>query len=129
LSAVEYRPPAEEPDAEYPFILTTGRSFMQYNAGTMSRRTKAGRAEPENYVQISATDAKRLGISEGDRVRVATRRGELIVKAKITEIAPGVIWMPMHYAESPTNLLTNDAIDPICGITEVKACAARVERA
>jgi anaerobic selenocysteine-containing dehydrogenase len=102
---------------------------MQYNAGTMSRRTKAGRAEPENYVQISATDAKRLGISEGDRVRVATRRGELIVKAKITEIAPGVIWMPMHYAESPTNLLTNDAIDPICGITEVKACAARVERA
>ncbi len=128
LSAVEYRPPAEEPNAEYPFILTTGRSFMQYNAGTMSRRTKAGRAEPENYVQISATDAERLGIREGDRVRVSTRRGELIVKAKITEIAPGVIWMPMHYAESPTNLLTNDAIDPICGITEVKACAARVER-
>lgn len=128
LSAVEHRPPAEEPDAWYPFILTTGRSFMQYNAGTMSRRTKAGRAEPENYVQISKTDADRLGIHDGDRVRVSTRRGELIVKARITEIAPGVIWMPMHYAENPTNILTNDAIDPICGITEVKACAARVER-
>ncbi len=129
LSAVEYRPPAEAPDAEYPFILTTGRSFMQYNAGTMSRRTRAGRAEPENYVQISKSDAERVGIHDGDRVRVATRRGELAVRAKITEIAPGVIWMPMHYAESPTNLLTNDAIDPICGITEVKGCAARVERA
>lgn len=126
LSAVEHRPPAEEPDAEYPFILTTGRSFMQYNAGTMSRRTRAGRAEPENYVQISKADAERLGIQDGDRVKVATRRGELVVKAKITEIAPGVIWMPLHYAESPTNILTNDAIDPICGITEVKACAARV---
>nr|BAL58703.1 formate dehydrogenase, alpha subunit [Candidatus Acetothermum autotrophicum] len=128
LSAVEYRPPAEEPDKDYPFILTTGRSFMQYNAGTMSRRTKAGRAEPENYVQISKADADRLGIAEGDRVTVSTRRGALVVKAKIAEIAPGVIWMPMHYCESPTNLLTNDAIDPICGITEVKACAARVER-
>jgi formate dehydrogenase alpha subunit len=128
LSAVEYRPPAEEPDEEYPFILTTGRSFMQYNAGTMSRRTKAGKAEPENYVQLSKADAERLGIQERDRVRVATRRGELIVQAKITEIASGVIWMPMHYSESPTNILTNDAIDPVCGITEVKACAARVER-
>ncbi len=94
----------------------------------MSRRTKAGRAEPENYVQISKTDAERLGIQDGDRVTVATRRGELTVKAKITEIASGVIWMPMHYSESPTNILTNDAIDQVCGITEVKACAARVER-
>jgi len=128
LSGVEYEPPAEEPDEEYPFVLTTGRSFMQYNAGTMSRRTKAGKAEPENYVQLNKSDAQRLGIKDGDRVKVSTRRGELTVKAKITEIAPGVIWMPMHYAESPTNLLTNDAIDPICGITEVKACAARVER-
>ncbi len=128
LSGIEYEPPAEEPDAQYPFVLTTGRSFMQYNAGTMSRRTRAGKAEPENYVQLNSADAARLGIKDGDRVKVATRRGELTVKAKITEIAPGVIWMPMHYAETPTNLLTNDAIDPVCGITEVKACAARVER-
>lgn len=128
LMGVRYEPPAEQPDAQYPFILTTGRSFMQYNSGTMSRRTRSGKAEPENYVQISKSDAERLGIADGERVRVITRRGELTVKAKIAEIAPGVIWMPMHYAESPTNILTNDAIDPVCGITEVKACAARVER-
>jgi len=95
----------------------------------MSRRTRAGKGEPENFVQISPQDAERLGIRNGERVRVKTRRGELVVKAKVAEIREGVIWMPLHYAESPTNLLTNDAIDPVCGITELKACAARVEPA
>lgn len=127
LTAVDYRPPAEEPDEEYPFVLTTGRTFLQYNAGTMSRRTRAGKGDPENFVQISSADAEKLGISHGDLVRVKTRRGELVVKAQITDIREGVIWMPLHYAESPTNVLTNDAIDPVCGITELKACAARVE--
>jgi formate dehydrogenase alpha subunit len=126
LSAVEYLAPAEEPDHEYPFILTSGRSFMQYNAGTMTRRTKAGKAEPENYVQINAHDAARLGIQEGHTVQVATRRGALSVRAKIAEIAEGVLWMPMHYSESSTNLLTIDAVDPGSGITEVKACAAKL---
>ncbi len=126
LSAVEYLASAEEPDEEYPFILTSGRSFMQYNAGTMTRRTKAGRAEPENYVQVSAKDAERLGIRDGASVTVSTRRGRLSVRAKIAEIAEGVLWMPMHYSESATNVLTTDAVDPISGITGVKACAARV---
>jgi formate dehydrogenase alpha subunit len=128
LVGIEHFPAAELPDSAYPFLLTTGRTFMQYNCGTMTRRTKAGRAEPENFVQLSAQDAQRLGIKSGDRVRVRTRRGELIVKAQIAEIAEGVVWMPFHYAESPTNLLTNDAVDPICGITELKVCAAVVER-
>jgi formate dehydrogenase alpha subunit len=129
LSAVEYAPPAEETDKEYPFLLTSGRSFMQYNAGTMTRRTKSGIAEPENYVQISPEDAEWLGIKDGQPVRVSTRRGSLTVKAKIFQIVPGVIWMPLHYSESPTNILTNDAIDPASGITEVKACAAKVTAA
>ncbi len=129
LIGIDYFPPAELPDAEYPFLLTTGRTFMQYNCGTMTRRTKAGKAEPENFVQLSARDAQKLGVKAGDRVRVRTRRGELVVKAQIAEIAEGVIWMPFHYAESPTNILTNDAVDPICGITELKVCAAHVERA
>ncbi len=129
LIGIEYFPPAELPDDEYPLVLTTGRTFMQYNCGTMTRRTKAGRAEPENFVSLSARDAQKLGISSGDRVRVRTRRGELLVKAQIAEISEGVIWMPFHYAESPTNILTNDAVDPICGITELKVCAARLERA
>jgi formate dehydrogenase alpha subunit len=128
LIGIEHFPAAELPDSQYPFLLTTGRTFMQYNCGTMTRRTKAGRAEPENFVQLSAQDAQKLGIKSGDRVRVRTRRGDLIVKAQIAEIAEGVVWMPFHYAESPTNLLTNDAVDPICGITELKVCAAAVER-
>lgn len=129
LIGIDYFPPAELPDSEYPFLLTTGRTFMQYNCGTMTRRTKAGKAEPENFVQLSARDAQKLGLTAGDRVRVRTRRGELLVKAQIAEIAEGVIWMPFHYAESPTNILTNDAVDPICGITELKVCAAHIERA
>lgn len=128
LIGIDYFPPAELPDSEYPFLLTTGRTFMQYNCGTMTRRTKAGKAEPENFVQLSACDAQKLGLAAGDRVRVRTRRGELTVKAQIAEITEGVIWMPFHYAESPTNILTNDAVDPICGITELKVCAAQVER-
>jgi formate dehydrogenase alpha subunit len=128
LIGIEHFPAAELPDSQYPFLLTTGRTFMQYNCGTMTRRTKAGRAEPENFVQLSAQDAQKLGIKIGRSVRVRTRRGELIVKAQIAEIAEGVVWMPFHYAESPTNLLTNDAVDPICGITELKVCAAAVER-
>jgi len=128
LKGIEYLPPEELPDEEYPLLLTTGRTFMQYNAGTMTRRTKAGRADPENFVEVGIGDAEKLGIEDGERVRVRTRRGELVVKAEISDIAEGVVWMPFHYAETPTNLLTNDALDPVCGITELKVCAARIER-
>ncbi len=129
LSAVDWAPPAEQTDADYPLLLTSGRSFMQYNAGTMTRRTKSGVAEPANYVQISPEDAEKLGIEDKQKVRVSSRRGELTVQAKVFPIAPGVVWMPLHYAESPTNVLTNDAHDPASGITEVKACAVRIEPA
>jgi formate dehydrogenase alpha subunit len=127
LSSVNYKPPAEETDEAYPLLLTSGRSFMQYNAGTMTRRTKSGIAEPENYVQISPEDAERLGIEDKQPVRVSSRRGEVEVKAKIFPVVQGVVWMPMHYEEAPTNLLTIDAYDPDCGITEVKVCAVKIE--
>jgi formate dehydrogenase alpha subunit len=129
LKGIEYFPPQEEPDDEYPFLLTTGRSFMQYNSGTMTRRTRSGKAEPENYMQISSSDAAKLGIQEKEKVRVSSRRGSIEVQAKIAEIREGVLWMPFHYAENPTNLLTNDAVDPVCGITELKVCAVRIEKA
>lgn len=127
LSAVDYKPPAEETDEEYPLLLTSGRSFMQYNSGTMTRRTKSGIAEPENYIQISPEDAQKLGIEDKQPVKVSSRRGEVEVKAKVFPVVPGVVWMPMHYEEAPTNLLTIDAYDPECGITEVKVCAVKVE--
>lgn len=128
LKAVDYEPPEEEPDDEYPFLLTTGRTYMQYNAGNMTARTKTGTLEPENFVQLSPADARALGVSDGDRVRVSTRRGALEVSAAVAPVTEGVIWMPFHYPDAPTNLLTNDAIDLRCGITELKVCAARVER-
>lgn len=121
--------PDEAPDADYPLLLTTGRTFMQYNCGTMTRRTRMERGEHETFVEINERDATRLGVTDGARVRVATRRGAIEARAKIAGIAQGVVWMPFHFAEQPANALTNDAVDPECGITELKACAARIEPA
>ncbi|MFQ5795960.1 MAG: formate dehydrogenase subunit alpha [Candidatus Bipolaricaulia bacterium] len=128
IRASEHISPAEEPDDEYPMVLTTGRTFMQYNSGSMTRRVpNLEKADSENFVELSQADAERYNVAQGNLVRVATRRGSVEVKARIIEIAEGVIWMPFHFNESLTNYLTNDAVDPLCGITELKACAARIE--
>jgi formate dehydrogenase alpha subunit len=128
--AIEHRPPAEEPDSEYPFILTTGRMLFHYNVGTMSRRTPAlDREYPNNFVEINPDDAKKLGIEMNTNCKVSTRRGQIIVKAQINKkIKEGVIWIPFHFTESPANLLTNDAFCPIARTGEYKACAAKVEK-
>jgi anaerobic selenocysteine-containing dehydrogenase len=91
------------------------------------RRTKLGQVEQENFVRLSAMGAEKLGINDGEQVRVRTYRAELVVKAKAYGIAEEVAWMPFHFAEAPTNRLTHDALDPVCGITELKVCAAGVE--
>lgn len=126
---LEHRPPAELPDKKFPFILSTGRILFHYNSGNQTLRTTIlSREFPENFVQINTADAKRLGIKNKSKVLVSTRRGELEVKAQVTdEIIPGVIWMPFHYADKLTNILTNDAFDPICKIGEYKVCAAQIE--
>jgi formate dehydrogenase alpha subunit len=128
--AIEHKPPAEQTDAEFPFILTTGRILFHYNVGTMSRRTPAlDREYPENFVQINQNDARRLGITKNAYCRVSTRRGQIIVRAEVGDkIKEGVIWVPFHFTESPANLLTNDAFCPISRTGEYKACAARVEK-
>jgi len=128
--AIKHRPPAEECDSEYPFILTTGRMLFHYNVGTMTRRTPAlNREYPDNFVQINFNDAARLGITNNAACRVATRRGGLKVRADVTDkIKEGVIWMPFHFTEAPANLLTKDAFCPIARTGEYKACAARVEK-
>ena len=127
---VKHKPPAEIPDNEYPFILTTGRMLFHYNTGTMTRRTNnLNREYPRNFVQINQVDAQELGIKNKIKVKVKTRRGELIVAAEVTDkIKAGVIWMPFHFSEAPTNVLTNNAFDPVCRIGEYKACAAKVEK-
>jgi formate dehydrogenase alpha subunit len=126
---IEHQGPAEEPDDEYPFLLTTGRILEQYNVATMTRRTPGlEELAPENFVEVSPKDAERLRLSEGEVVRVVSRRGAVEARVRIRDIKEGVVWMPFHYAESPTNRITNEATDPICGTPEVKACAVRIEK-
>ena len=131
FAPVSHHPPAEEPDAEYPLILSTGRNLFQYHTGTMTRKSpKLEREAPEPYVELSPEDGKKIGIEDGDRVRVTTRRGGISLVARVTErIIPGMIWIPFHYAEAAANILTNPALDPIAKIPEFKICAAKLEKA
>jgi len=127
---LEYRPSAETPDQDYPLILTTGRSLFQYHTGSMSRRVKGLNVfRNEELVEINPQDAASLGIADGEKVKVISRRGEVVAKAKVTEVSPpGVVFMTFHFAESPTNQLTNPAIDPVAKIPEFKVCAVRIEK-
>ncbi len=130
FTPVEYRPSAEEPDEQYPLILTTGRSLFHYHTGTMTRRSAGIDAfRPEEMVQISKDDAARMGISEGDMVEVASRRGKLKAKATVTEQVPaGVVFMTFHFHEAAANLLTINEVDPVSKIPEFKVCAVKVEK-
>ncbi len=121
----------ELPDDEYPFVLTTGRVLFQYHTGTMTRRSKALEAvAPEAFVEINTADAENLGISTSDMVSVTSRRGEIKLKAKVADkVGPGVVFIPFHYKEAAANILTNDALDPVCKIPEAKVCAVRLQKA
>ncbi|MBA7624395.1 Formate dehydrogenase H [subsurface metagenome] len=127
--SIEHKPPAEVPDEEYNFILSTGRMRFHYNVGTMSRRTYLlDREYPFMFVEVNDKDAERLEIRDMDDCRVSTRRGQLTVKARVSDrVKQGVLWMPFHYVEAPANLLTNDAFCPIARTGEYKACAAKIE--
>ena len=127
----KHAPPAEETSEEYPLILSTGRNLFQYHTGTMTRRSpNLEREAPEPYVEINNEDARALGISEGDRVRVTTRRGSIAPVARVTDrILKGVLFIPFHYAEAAANMLTNPALDAAAKIPEYKVCAAKVEKA
>jgi assimilatory nitrate reductase catalytic subunit len=128
--AVEFQPPAEEPDAEYPMYLTTGRVMAQYQSGTQTRRVPALMQDaPEAFVQIHPSMARTYGVSEGDRVRLTTRRGTALVRAQLTAgIRMDTLFVPFHFAGSGrANLLTNPALDPVSRMPEFKVCAVRLE--
>jgi len=131
FSAIEYTPAAEEPDNEYPFILTTGRILYQYHTATMSRRSRGLVSRtPEAFVEINPRDAKTLAIQPGDKLKVASRRGSIELVADISERCDqGVLFIPFHYSEAAVNRLTNTALDPVAKIPEFKVCAVRVEKA
>ena len=129
--AIEYIPPAELPDEEYPLFLSTGRVLYHYHTGTMTTRAQ-GPSEryPESLVEINPLDAEKLGISEGQIVKVTSRRGTIQAKAQITQKSmPGTIFMNFHFAGAPVNALTNPALDPTGKIPEYKVCAVKLEAA
>jgi len=130
FTAVEWKPPAEVTDSMYPLILTTGRSIWHWHTGTMTRRSETLDAEVKTgWVEINEEDVLKLGIEDGDMVRVSSRRGEIKIPARVTEdIKKGEIFIPFHFKECPANLLTNNAVDSIAKIPEYKVCAASVEK-
>jgi predicted molibdopterin-dependent oxidoreductase YjgC len=128
FQAVEFRPPFEGVDADYPMILSTGRTLYHYNAATQTRRSEGLLAkQPEAFVEIHPRDARAFGIEDGRWVEVATRRGSVRCRALVSrQVEPGVIWMPLHFPDAHTNTLTVDAGDAVTGTGEYKVCAARV---
>ena len=125
---LQYRPALEKADAEYPFILTTGRVLYHWHGGTMTRHSKLDEVYPEALIEVNPADGGRLGVRDGDPVRVTSRRGTLVVRAHITErVGEGVVFMAFHFVEAAANLLTSRALDPVAKIPEYKVCAVKVE--
>jgi formate dehydrogenase major subunit len=130
FTAIDYKPPAEVVDQDYPMWLTTGRTFVHYHTGTMTRVSPSLHHELETgYMEINLKDAKEMGIKDGERVKVSSRRGEIQVKAQVSpRVKRGVVFIPFHFAEAAANVLTNPAFDPTAKIPEYKVCAVKVEK-
>lgn len=129
--AIDWIPPAEQVDDEYPLYLTTGRLLYQYHTGTMTMKSDdLNDRAPESYAELSFKDAQKFNLQDGDRITVASRRGEITVIAKILPKAvDGTIFIPFHFAQGAANKLTNAALDPVSGIPEFKVCAVKIAKA
>ncbi|MFZ1429516.1 MAG: molybdopterin oxidoreductase family protein [Geminicoccaceae bacterium] len=128
---VEHRPPAEEPDEQFPLFLTTGRLLLHYQSGAQTRRVpELAAAEPAPFVEIHPQMARNYGIADGDLVRLRTRRGSAVLGARFSDMARlDTVFVPFHWGGAAcANLLTNDALDPTSKIPEFKVCAVQIER-
>ncbi|MFH1264546.1 MAG: molybdopterin dinucleotide binding domain-containing protein, partial [Planctomycetota bacterium] len=127
---LEYKPPAEVEDDEYPLILTTDRSLYHFHTSTMTRKVEGlNTLNSEELLKIHPDDAARLEIANGEMVEIRSRRGRITAKAHVTDVCPpGVVSSTFHFAESPINVVTHCAIDPVAKIPETKVCAVRVEK-
>ncbi|MFG2452825.1 molybdopterin oxidoreductase family protein [Streptomyces sp. NPDC048512] len=131
LKTVPYEHPFEEPDEDYPLRLTTGRTVYQWHTRTKTRRSRQlNDAAPSMWVELAATDAQRLGVAEGDIVRVTSRRGSIEAPARISHIREGVVFAPWHYGDTTTaaNELTLTGWDPVSAQPEFKVAAVAVTR-
>jgi formate dehydrogenase alpha subunit len=124
---VEHVPVAEPTDDEYPFILTTGRLLEHWHGGSMTRQSQLDELFPAPLIDMHEIDAARLSLKTGDVVRVSSRRGSVVLRLNVSpKTSPGVVFIPMHFAEAAANLLTIDTLDPQAKIPEFKACAVNV---
>lgn len=130
FNPVEHIPPAEQPDSEYPFVLNTGRRYYHYHTGSMTRRTGALELHYNTeHLEINPVDAHKMDIADDDMVLVKSRRGQVQVKARITDVVtPGQVFTSFHFPEVAVNKLTNTAKDPICQIPELKVCSVKLEK-
>jgi predicted molibdopterin-dependent oxidoreductase YjgC len=130
FSAIEFKPPAEVANDEFPFQLTTGRIHVHYHTGTMTRNSPSLEREiNECFLEMNPEDAAELGIADGEIVRVTSRRGSVSTRAKLAgREERKTVFMPFHFVESRANILTNPIFDPVAKIPEFKVCAVRVEK-
>ena len=128
FTSVPYVLSKELPDKDYPFVLTTGRELFHYHTGTMTRRSAGlNTVAPEAFVEVNPADALAMEVTDGQRLTVSSRRGSISIKARVSDIVPPhVVFIPFHYSEASANLLTSDAMDPICKIMEAKVCAVNI---
>jgi formate dehydrogenase major subunit len=127
---LDWTPPAEVADEEYPFTLSTGRRLYHYHSRTQTGRAKGlNQLLPEEYADISEADAARLGIDDGEMIIVKSRRGSVFVKARVSDRIPeGLVWMAIHFFDNNANWLTNRATDTVTKTPEYKACAVAIEK-
>jgi len=128
LVPIPYRPPAEVTDANYDFIMTTGRNYFHFHSGTMSRRADVlERESPEPYVEINTEDAKRIGAKDSQKITIESRHGSIETKVKTTDKIPaGIVFVPFHFDESRVNRLVGKTLDPLSKIPEFKVVAVRL---
>lgn len=126
---IDFIPPAEKTDADYPLVLTTGRLLYQYHTGSMTRKSEGlNEKAPECFVEISASDAEKENLKDGEMATIFSKRGKIKARVTISKKAvPGTVFIPFHFAEAAANRLTNAALDPVARIPEFKVCAVKIK--
>ncbi len=130
LSAIDHLPSKEMPCDDYPYVMSTGRMLFHYHTGSMTRKTRAlPQYCPGPYVELCQEDCEKLGVKDGEAVRVSSRRGTIDIPVKLTDkVIVGNIFIPFHFSEAAANMLTIDAVDPVAKIPELKVCAVKIEK-